>query len=315
MTSTSPSLPLRLRRLGLRRRGAEATHSSTARPDVVPLTGAAAVVRAALVIVSVLTLSLVLELVFVSPLQARAAQQRKFDQLRHDLAAGTAPLAAGDLKGKVGAPVSFLQIPAIGLRQVVVEGTSAGQLFQGPGHRRDTALPGQAGISVVMGRRAAFGGPFARIPSLKQGDPVKVTTGAGVFEYRVIDVRRSGDPAPPALKGTQGRLALVTADGPEFAPNGIVIADADLVVPGFGGKGPLLSAKTLPDADKLMAVDLSSLWRLVLWLQALIAAVLLALVAWVRWHRAKTWIVFLPMLLLVGLMTAGELARVLPNLL
>jgi len=37
--------------------------------------------------------------------------------------------------------------------------------------------------------------------------------------------------------------------------------------------------------------------------------------AWHRWGHAQAWIVFLPPLLLVGLATSGEVARLLPNLL
>jgi hypothetical protein len=166
-----------------------------------------------------------------------------------------------------------------------------------------------------MGRRAGFGGPFARISSLKKRSLIKVTTGAGIFDYRIIDVRRSGEPAPPDLPSGAGRLVLVTAGGAPFVPSGLVLVDADLVLPGLGGSRPALNATTLPDSEKLMSVDLTTLWRLVLWLQALIALVLGAIYAWYRWDRAKTWIVFLPALMLVGLFTAGEVSRLLPNLL
>ena len=49
---------------------------------------------------------------------------------------------------------------------VVVEGTTPGEPDAGPGHLRDTPLPGQAGVSVVFGRRATFGAPFASLPQL-----------------------------------------------------------------------------------------------------------------------------------------------------
>lgn len=288
---------------------------SAANVDVAPLSGALQVVRAVFILIAVVTASLLVELLFVSPLQARAAQQHAFDKFRQQVAAGTAPLAAGDLKDKKGQPVAFMEIPAIGLKQVIVEGTDAGDLFKGPGHRRDTPLPGQAGTAVVMARRAAFGGPFAHLSQLKARDVVRVTTGAGVFEYRVLGVRRSGDTAPAALRSTAGRIALVTADGAPFLPTGALIVDADLIVPGLGGKGPLLTAASLPNGEKLLAVGLTTLWRLVLWLQVLIALVIGVVFAWYRWHRAKTWVVFLPTLMLVGLFTAGETARLLPNLL
>jgi LPXTG-site transpeptidase (sortase) family protein len=280
-----------------------------------PLSPIQDVARAALVVIFILALSMIVEMLLVSPLQSRAAQQRLFDSYRQQLATGTAPVAAGDPKGRKGVPVSYLEVPAIGVRQVVVEGTDAGSLFNGPGHRRDTPLPGQVGTSVVMGRRAGFGGPFARISSLKKRSLIKVTTGAGIFDYRVIDVRRSGEPAPPDLPSGAGRLVLVTAGGAPFVPSGLVLVDADLVLPGLGGSRPALNATTLPDSEKLMSVDLTTLWRLVLWLQALIALVLGAIYAWYRWDRAKTWIVFLPALMLVGLFTAGEVSRLLPNLL
>ena len=65
----------------------------------------------------------------------------------------------------------------------------------------------------------------------------------------------------------------------------------------------------------MMAADTRTLWALALWLQALIVVVLGATWAWHRWGRARAWVVFLPLLLLVGLYTSGEAARLLPNLL
>jgi len=48
--------------------------------------------------------------------------------------------------------VALLSIPAIGISaMVVVEGTTPENLTLGPGHLRDTPLPGQAGISVIFG--------------------------------------------------------------------------------------------------------------------------------------------------------------------
>ena len=129
----------------------------------VVLTPRRQVARAAFVMLFVVSVSLLLELFVVSNLQQRAAQQRMFDALRTDLASGTAPIGPYDAEDRVlplGTPVAFLEIPELGLRQVVGSGTTAGVLFGGPGHRRDTPLPGQQGTSLVMGRRAAFGGPF-----------------------------------------------------------------------------------------------------------------------------------------------------------
>lgn len=254
------------------------------------------------------------QLLLVSPFQQRAAQQKAYDSLRADLAAGTAPLTAADLDGP-GDPVAYLEIPAIGLRQVVVEGTDAASLTIGPGHRRDTAMLGYSGTSVVMGRRSTYGSPFADIDHLEAGSIINVTTGAGAVQYRVRGVRREGDDAPPPVESGRGRLVLATSDGSALLPSGVLLVDADLVQPPLGAARPGVAAGALPAAERPMAVDSSTLWRLAMWLQALLVVVLVGVWCWHRWDPVKTWIAILPLFILVGLMTAGEIARLIPNLL
>ena len=214
-----------------------------------------------------------------------------------------------------GTPVAYLEIPRLGVRQVVGEGTSSSVLFDGPGHRRDTPLPGQLGTSVLFGRRASFGGPFASIASLQPGDTIRATTGQGVFEYTVIGVRLEGDPAPPVAAAGVGRLTLVTAGGQAFLPDGVIRVDAELKEGSVVGPARLYSASALPSYDRLMAADTRTLWVLAFWLQALIGLALAAVWAWHQWGRAQAWVVFLPALALVGLSASGEVARLLPNLL
>jgi hypothetical protein len=255
--------------------------------------------------------------VFVSSLQQSSAQERAFDRFRADLAAGTAPVGPADADGvelAIGTPVSYLEIPEIGLRQVVVEGTTSGAMFTGPGHRRDTPLPGQVGTSVIMGRRAAYGGPFSDIGKLEAGDLVRVTTGQGEFEYEVLGVRFEGDPVPAPVGSGSSRLVLATADGRPFLPDGVVRVDADLVGTAVGGAPRAYTSSTLPSSEQALGTDTSTLWVLLLWLQVLIALSVGAVWAWHRWGRAQAWVVFLPALLLVGLATAGQVARLLPNL-
>jgi hypothetical protein len=50
-------------------------------------------------------------------------------------------------------------------------------------------------------------------------------------------------------------------------------------------------------------------------MQALLVVTVAFVWAWHRWGRAKAWIVGFPVLLLVGLMVADQVARLLPNLL
>jgi hypothetical protein len=196
-----------------------------------------------------------------------------------------------------------------------LEGTTSGVLFDGPGHRRDTPLPGQIGTSVVFGRRAAFGGPFSDVAELRPDDVITVTTGQGAFQYKVLDVRHEGDPIPAPPAAGAARLLLVTADGAAFLPSGVVRVDAELVGSPVVGPARLITPAALPAAERIMGGDTSTLWVLALWLQALIILSVGAVWAWHRWGRAQAWIVFLPLLLLVGLSASDEVARLLPNLL
>jgi hypothetical protein len=268
--------------------------------------------------VFILAFTMLLQLVFVGSLQHSATQERKFDAFRSQLARGTAPIGPTDSENRVltiGSPVAFLEVPEIGISEVVVEGTTPSALFGGPGHRRDTVLPGQAGTSIVMARRASFGGPFSSLDQLEVGDTITVTTGQGEYEYEVIGLRAEGDPVPPPPTAGSSRLVLATADGRPFLPEGVFRVDADLVGEAVVGPPRLLTANTLPTSERFMGADTGTLWALALWIQALILLAIGAVWAWHRWGQAQAWIVFLPPLLLVGLATSGEVARLLPNLL
>jgi LPXTG-site transpeptidase (sortase) family protein len=289
-----------------------------AQPVVPPLSPRGALIRAVLVMVCALSAGLVLQMVVVSRLQHHAAQGRAFNQFRGEVANGTAPLGPVDDQNRMiglGSPVAYLVIPSIGVKEVVGEGTSSGVLFDGPGHRRDTPLPGQIGTSTIYGRRASYGGPFSDLDKLQKGDQITVTTGQGVFTYEVLGVRREGMPMPQPVAAGSSRLILVTADGTPFVPNGLVRVDADLKGQAVGGAGRVHNTESLPKEELAMKGDARTLWALALWLQALIALSLLAIWSWHRLGRAQTWIIFFPLVGLVGLAVAGEITRLLPNLL
>lgn len=253
----------------------------------------------------------------VGAVQHDRDQAAEYADFRIQLALSTAPVGPLDENGKPlasGTPVALLQIPTLGVSEVVGEGTSSTVLMSGPGHRRDTVLPGQPGASVIAGRRAAYGGPFASIGSLRGGDQIIAITGQGRHVYRVLGVRRAGDPLPdPPTKG-KGRLTLMTADGPPFLPTDVIRVDAELTskTQESGGKLP---SDTLPANEETLAGDSSSLIPLVLWGQVLLAAAL-ALV-WVR-HRVghwQSWVIGVPVLIAVGVQVADQAAALLPNLL
>lgn len=291
---------------------------SSAGTPVPPLGPRLRLARSVLVVALVLSISLLLHLGFVSGVQQRAAQGRAFDAFRAELARGTAPIGPADAEGvelELGRPVAYLEIRALGLELVVGEGTTAEVLFDGPGHRRDTPLPGQIGTSVLFGRSASYGGPFDRLGELTADDRITVTTGQGVFDYRVIGVRREGDPVPAAPAAGTSRLLLITAAGPNFLPNGLLRVDAELEGQAVVGPARSISTAGLPPDERAMEPQTDTVWALALWMQALILLSVGVIWGWLRWGRAQAWIVFTPALVLVGMSAAGELAKLMPNLL
>jgi hypothetical protein len=283
---------------------------------VIPIGAIGDIASSALAILGALLLALALNLTFVSGIEEQASQHGGFDTMRAQLALGTAPVTQLGADGKllpVGIPVAILNIPEIGIQNAVVfNGTSSGTLTQGPGHQRDTVLPGQIGVCVIQGRASAYGGPFGHLPDLHPGDTFTVTTGQGTSHYTVIDMRVAGDPAPAVPPG-QGRLTLETALGSPFVPSGILRVDARLTS-AVQPTPALLNSGALPASERPLGTDPGALLPLFLWLLALAAEASVAVVAWHRWGRWHTWIVFGPLSLMLGLFAADQVTRLLPNL-
>jgi sortase A len=286
-----------------------------------PEPGYVAVVRVlggALTILAVAALAFAAQLSLVGALSHARAQKVAYASFRASLAQATAPVGHVDEAGAPlapGTPIAVLTIDRIGMREVIDEGTSGSVLADGPGHRRDSVLPGQAGVSVLMGRRAAYGGPFARIGELRGGDDITVVTGQGEQKFRVIDVRRAGDPQPPVLGQNAGRLTLVTADGPAYLPTDVLRVDADLTSPVQQTPRLAIRSAVLPRPEQAMGIDGVALVPLILFGQLLVAAVVG--VVWIRqrlsrWHA---WLIGMPVLALIGALVADQGARLLPNLL
>jgi sortase A len=297
----------------------DGSKQAVARREMGPV---AYVARAGLVVVSILTIGMALFLTVVGGLEHRVLQAREYSHFRAELAAGTAPTGQTDSSGRhllpLGTPVALLQIPSIHLDEVVGEGTTSQVLTAGPGHRRDTPLPGQPGTSVIIGRQATYGGPFRGIHQLKRGAVVKVTVGFGTNRetFRVLDVRRAGDSRPQAVRSGTARLTLVTASGTPYLPNGLVFVDADLTGSVQPASATVLSSPSqLSGSEAAGASDTSTLWELIFWLQALLIVTVGACWSWYRWGHAQTWIVFVPLLLVVALFVSDQLTRLLPNVL
>lgn len=287
------------------------------KPPIV-LTKRETAIRGVIAILAALLIGFIVNLMLISPLQYLAQQQQLTDTFRVQLAEGVAPVSEGDINDILladGVPVALLDAPSIGLTTVIVEGTSSGVTMAGPGHRRDTALPGQTGVSVIMGRASAYGGPFGNIQDLQPKDTFTITTGQGEHVFEVMGLRYAGDPSPPAIRAGQSRVVLETARGLPYAPSGVVRVDAQLVGEAVPNGIRQTNFATLPPEDRSLATDTTTVWALVFALQVLIVAEIGLLWAVRRIGPRQAWAVFLPIVLLTGLVITDQVMRLLPNLL
>jgi sortase A len=273
---------------------------------------AASVLSSSFTMIGIVCLWIAIQLLLLSGISQQRDQDLLYQQLRHDLAGATGPVGpvvpAGD-------PVALLQVPSLGLEQVVVEGTASGDLLAGPGHRRDTVLPGQVGTSVVYGRAATYGAPFADITDLVAGDEITVVSGQGEKTYTVSGVRRAGDPLPQPVADGAARLTLVTAEGSgrlgALAPDSVVYVDADAEE---GYPAPAGRAAAVPESEQAMARDTSALPLLALMLALLLALTLGVIAARQRWSAALVWVVAAPLAIALAWATTDVVMRLLPNL-
>jgi len=214
-----------------------------------------------------------------------------------------APLAATT----PGAPVAILDIPAIGVKNmIVVEGTSPQNLELGPGHVRNTPLPGENGVAEIFGRRATFGAPFGKLGELHRGDKLTVITGQGKAAYTVVARGDSShlvkDPAP-------NRLLLLTACS-ATVPSTYCYLDAQLTSAPQqdpGGRPPITAAETP------LSGDASVLLLTMVWGIALVMISVAGTVAAARWSPWLAYLTTAPIALAVLWNLYQNLAVLLPN--
>jgi sortase A len=160
-----------------------------------------------LISVSTGILLFVLWLLWGTGLYSSRAQERlasRFDRLSDPTGAfegaGGAPTGPPERWApEPGAPVFRIEIPDIGVRQVVVEGAGVEELKKGPGHYPscrsgfepplcsgfDEVWPGEPGRVIVSGHRTTYGAPFEDLDKLEMGDDIRIETKWGEFVYEV----------------------------------------------------------------------------------------------------------------------------------
>jgi sortase A len=136
-----------------------------------------------------------------------------------------------------GQAVAELRIARIGLRTIVVRGTTAADLRQGPGLLAGTPLPGQHGTTAIAGHRTTYGAPFRSLDALRRGDAITLRLPYGTFRYAVEDRRivQPGDLS--VLRGVGHDRLVLSACHPLFSAARRIVVLARLTGVGQSARG------------------------------------------------------------------------------
>ncbi len=137
-------------------------------------------------------------------------------------------------RARTGDPLGRLEMPAIGQRSIVLQGTGQAELRKGPGHYTPTSLPGQRGTVGIAGHRTTWEQPFRRINELQAGDRLVMAMAYGRFTYSVEKTRIVKPSEVSVLAAAGGRERLVlTACHPLYsaAQRIVVFARLESAVP------------------------------------------------------------------------------------
>ena len=107
----------------------------------------------------------------------------------------------GDVLGRI-------EIPRLGMKVVILEGTSAQTLRLGVGHIKGTARPGEQGNSGIAGHRDTF---FRSLKDIRTNDEIRIQTASGISRYQV-DWVRVVDPDDTGVLGptAENSITLIT---------------------------------------------------------------------------------------------------------
>lgn len=134
---------------------------------------------------------------------------------------------AASLNARLGYldPVGEISIPSIDIQWMIVEGSDDAALAKGPGHIRETQLPGAGGNFAVAGDRVLYGAPFLNLDEVRVGDRITVRMPYATFVYLVTDSYIVTPDDVSVLQPTgEETITLLTCDPPWDIKQRIVIS-------------------------------------------------------------------------------------------
>ncbi|HET9289776.1 MAG TPA: class E sortase [Actinomycetes bacterium] len=227
-----------------------------------------------------------------------------------------------------GEALARLQIPAIGVDKIVVEGVQVADLKKGPGHYPGSPRPGQPGNAAIAGHRTTYGAPFNRLDELEAGDEILVDTVQGSFRYLVREQLIVEPDQVEVLDDFGDDRLTLTACHPKYSAQQRIVIVAALQGPAAAA-GPETPPATSPDpavepapggaggasADTLdagLGGERASAWPAVL---LALACALIWVAAWLLgrlWQKWPAYALSLPLFLVLLFFFFEEFSRLLP---
>ncbi|HEV2665548.1 MAG TPA: class D sortase [Blastocatellia bacterium] len=116
-------------------------------------------------------------------LDARLYQAEQARRFERELKETNLPRAkSSGIAVSEGSPLGRIEISAVGLTTMILEGTEEGTLQRAVGHIRGTPLPGQRGNVAIAGHRDTY---FRGLRDIGVNDEITLTTLSGSYHYRV----------------------------------------------------------------------------------------------------------------------------------
>jgi sortase A len=143
-----------------------------------------------------------------------------------------------------GQPVGIIDIPSIGVNQVVVEGVTTADLRTGPGHYPGTPLPGESGNASIAGHRTTYAHPFYDLNAVAPGDRIVVTTAQGIFVYSADTLSTVSPTDVAVVAPTSGAELTLTTCTPRYSASTRLVLHATLVQSTFYTAPPPAQATT-----------------------------------------------------------------------
>jgi len=216
-----------------------------------------------------------------------------------------------------GDATARIQIPAIGVDKIVVEGISLADLKKGPGHYPQTPLPGQQGNAAIAGHRTTYGAPFNRLDELKPGDEVTVTTVQGEFTYEVAETLIVSPGQVDVLEDKGDNRLTLSACHPKYSARQRIIVVSHLAEDEVALPRPTRSADDPEPVsiDELDDIDGAGkpAWPAIA-LGVLCAAIwLLAWVVGRLWRKWPAYVLGFPFFMVALFFFFEEFSRLLPS--